>query len=146
MFRLYSKRCEHAIRALTYLRRDNGTKRFKAETLCRRAHVPEPATRKVFQALASEGFLGAVRGPGGGYELIRDPSEITLLNIIMTVEGESVYADCVLGLRECDATMPCPLHNFWLEARTVLMDQLESTTLEELIATRERRSKKRKRK
>ena len=66
MFRLYSKRCEHAIRALTYLRRDKGTKRFKAKALCRRAHVPESSTRKVLQELASEGFLKAMRGPGGG--------------------------------------------------------------------------------
>lgn len=146
MFRLYSKRCEHAIRALTHLRRDNGAKRFKAKTLCRRAHVPESSTRKVFQELASEGFLEAMRGPGGGYELIQEPCDVTLLDIIKAVEGDAIYADCVLGLRECNASMPCPLHHVWLEARANLLEQLESTTLEELIATRELRAKKRKRK
>lgn len=146
MFRLYSKRCEHAISALTHLRRGNGAKRFKAKALCRRAHVPESSTRKVFQELVSEGFLEAVRGPGGGYTLIQEPSDITLLNIIKAVEGDAVYADCVLGLRECNASMPCPLHHVWLEARAHLQEQLESTTLEELITMRELRSKKRKRK
>ena len=146
MFQLYSKRCEHAIRALTHLRLNNGAKRFKAKTLCRRAHVPESSTRKVFQELVTEGFLVAARGPGGGYELIQAPSEITLLDIIQTVDGDAVYTDCVLGLQDCNASMPCPMHHVWVEAREELLQQLESTTLEELIAARELRAKKRKRK
>ncbi|MCH8204620.1 MAG: Rrf2 family transcriptional regulator [Candidatus Hydrogenedentes bacterium] len=146
MFRLYSKRCEHAIRALTHLRRDNGAKRFKAKTLCRRAHVPESSTRKVFQELVAKGFLVATRGPGGGYELKRKPSDISLLNLIRVVDGETAYGDCVLGLPECNASMPCPLHHVWLEAREELLQQLESTTLEQLMEARELRAKKRKRK
>lgn len=146
MFHLYSKRCEHAIRAFTHLRLNNGAKRFKAKTLCRRARVPESSTRKVFQELVREGFLVAARGPGGGYELIQEPSEITLLNIIEAVDGDAVYKDCVLGLRECNASMPCPMHHVWQDAREGLLEQLESTTLAKLIASRELRAKKRKRK
>ena len=146
MFRLYSKRCEHAIRALTHLRLGNGTKRFKAKTLFRRARVPESSTRKVFQELVSKGFLVAARGPGGGYELSQDPSEVTLLKIIEAVDGNTIYNECVLGLRECNASMPCPLHDVWLEARKDLIEQLESATLQDLIESRELRAKKRKRK
>lgn len=140
MFRLYSKGCEYAIRALMHVAPTNGTKRFQAKTVCEKAGIPEPFTRKVFQSLVSGGFLEAARGPGGGYQLTEDPGRITILEIIKAVDGEGVFDGCIMGLPECNELHPCPLHEIRSVTKHHLLSQLESTSLQDLIESHKERA------
>jgi len=133
MFRLYSKGCEYALRALMCFAPSGGEHRFQAKDLCQQADIPEPFTRKVFQALVQGGFLRAVRGPGGGYELVRPATEVSLLEVIKAVDGEETFEHCILGLPECGSGCPCPLHSVWAEAKERLLAQLEGQKLQDLI-------------
>ena len=67
MFRLYSKGCEYAIRAMLHMVPGEEPQWFQAKMVCKKAGIPESFTRKIFQALVGGGFLNASRGPGGGY-------------------------------------------------------------------------------
>lgn len=143
MFRLYSKGCEYAIRALTHVGPTNGTKRFQAKAICEKAGIPEPFTRKVFQSLVSAGFLEASRGPGGGYQLTKDPRRITILEIIRAVDGEEVFDGCIMGLPVCNELKPCPLHDIWLVAKNELLGQMNATSLQDLIEVEKDRENQR---
>lgn len=135
MFKLYSKGCQYALRALTFVVAESDKERFQAKDICEKAEIPESFTRKVFQALVQGGFLNAHRGPGGGYSLKRAPSEITLLEVIRAVEGEDTFDHCVLGFTECGSAQPCPLHEVWVASREMLVDHLSSTTLDQMVAS-----------
>ena len=135
MFRLYSKGCEYAIRALTLIPPSTDNQRFQTKEICERAGIPESFARKIFQSLVQGGFLEAFRGPGGGYALKEDPSEISLLRIIKAVDGEDTFAGCVMGLPRCDSLKPCPLHFTWATAKARLLATLEAKTLQDLINT-----------
>ncbi len=134
MFKLYSKGCQYALRALTFVVAESDKERFQAKDICEKAEIPESFTRKVFQSLVQGGFLDAHRGPGGGYSLTRPPSEITLLEVIRAVEGEDTFDHCVLGFTECGSAKPCPLHEVWIESREMLINHLSSTTLDQMVA------------
>ncbi len=133
MFRLYSKGCEYAIRALICAVSSAREGRFRARDVCERSGIPEAYTRKVLQSLVQGGFLKTVPGPGGGYELTRSPSALTLLEIIRAVDGEDTFDSCVLGLPNCDQGNPCPLHRMWAEEKARLLAQLDSITLKDLL-------------
>ncbi len=133
LFRLYSKGCEYAIRALIYAAPGDEGARFQAKDVCDKAETPEPYTRKVLQALVRAGFLDAVRGPGGGYGLAKHPSEISLFELIVAVDGEDTFEGCVMGLPECGGENPCPIHSVWADAKGHLVDRLKAVTIQELI-------------
>lgn len=133
MFRLYSKGCEYALRALLQFAPAKGNERFQAEAICREAGIPESFARKVFQSLAHGGFLKAFRGPGGGYALTEHPSRITLLRVIEAVDGANTFDSCVMGLPQCGREKACPLHNVWFGAKQPLIAQLSKTTLQDLL-------------
>lgn len=134
MFKLYSKGCQYALRALVLFVSEPETKRFQAADICERLDIPEPFTRKIFQSLVQAGLLAAHRGPGGGYSLVRDPRDITLLEAIQAVEGPDTFSQCVLGFSSCNAHNPCPLHDVWLKSKRNLLDNMGSTTLHDLSA------------
>ncbi len=139
MFKLYSKGCQYALRALVLFVAQPGAGRFRAAEVCKALDVPEPFTRKVFQQLANAGFLEAHRGPNGGYALVRDPKEITLLQVIQAVEGPDTFNHCVMGFEECSGANPCPLHNVWLASKQDLLENLSTTTLHDLSASLRKR-------
>jgi len=70
---------------------------------------------KVLQKLVKDGFLGSNRGPAGGFHLIDDPENITLLQIYESVEGRIVVSRCPLGKPNC------PMGNCVFEDMTMKM-------------------------
>ena len=140
LFRLYSKGCEYAIRALVHMAPTEDSKRFQAKDICKKAGIPESFTRKIFQDLVAAGFLDAVPGPGGGYKITKHPEDITLLEVIEAVDGENTFDGCIMGLSECNAKAPCPLHHAWAQAKEGLLERLEAQSLEDLVVTTRRRS------
>lgn len=135
MFKLYSKGCEYAMRALIFAaQRDDGQgSRFQIGEVCEKLDIPESFTRKIFQALVQGGFLQAMRGPGGGYQLNRPPSEIPLIEIIEAVDGADTFNHCVMGLPECNGKKPCPLHEVWSSTKNTLLEHLGKKTLQDVL-------------
>lgn len=133
MFKLYSKGCEYAIRALAHAVADSNQDRFQAKDICEKAGIPESFTRKIFQSLVQGGFLLAHRGPGGGYSLSVSPEKISILDVIKAVDGEDTFSKCIMGLSECGGENPCPLHPIWSDAKHDLIQQLSQSTLREVI-------------
>lgn len=133
MFHLYSKGCEYTLRALICgLEKSNG-QGFRVEDACRAANVPESFTRKGFQRLVHQGLLKTVRGPGGGYHLPGNASEISILKIVKSVDGEESYDRCVMGLSHCADKAPCPIHPIWKKMKKNLIQELGRTTLQEMM-------------
>jgi len=133
MFQLYSKGCQHTLRALLHIPHGDDKKKVSAKDICRKARIPEAYSRKMLQDLVSNGLLKAISGPGGGYVLARRPQDVTLFEVIAAVDGDNSFSSCVMGLPKCGHTRPCPMHASWLKAKEVLMAELKTRTLAELL-------------
>lgn len=116
------------------------------------AHISLSYLEHLFGKLMAHGIVSAVRGPGGGYFLARDASEITVADIVLAVDEspEPIQA----GAADCAITDAAHGAEAILEelGRQV-MQFLDSVTLEVLAAalrengaidpgTREERTKK----
>lgn len=143
MFKIYSKGCEYAIKALTSLKAEDVGNTFSVKQLCRLSRVPEAFTRKAFQLLTQKKILKATPGPGGGYRFTRHPKDISLLEIIHTVEGAECFSHCILGMPACNDAMPCPIHGIWAEMKQGIVAELEVKTLFDLIKLNEGKRKAR---
>lgn len=63
--------------------------------------VSQAHLAKVFQRLARSGLVISTRGPGGGFSLTREPSQITLYDIYRSIEGEREAEACILRTSTC---------------------------------------------
>jgi len=86
----------------------------------------------MFQTLVQKGFLRAVPGPRGGYQLARSPDQITILSVIEAIDGSEMFTTCILGLTVCSDRRPCGLHQTWARAKRKLLPELRATTLLDL--------------
>jgi len=82
--------------------------------------------------LATAGFVEAVLGKQGGYQIKGKLTEIFLYQIIEVVEGLDDYDRCILGFSECNDNNPCSMHKFWIKHRQAIKQMLFSTSLADL--------------
>ncbi|MCA8959661.1 MAG: Rrf2 family transcriptional regulator [Planctomycetes bacterium] len=131
MTHLYTRGCEYAIRALQVLVTEPDRLMTVTE-FCDRADIPEPFTRKMLQQLVRAGILDSRRGPGGGFTFAIDPNEISLMDVVVAIEGGPRTDQCVLGRHQCNDADPCPLHFDWAPIKAASIAMLETRTVSDL--------------
>lgn len=80
--------------------------------VCKTAGIPEHFTRKMLQPLVRRGILRSTRGPGGGFSFARNPSEVSLLEVVVSIDTEFGGSRCLMGKPDC-RTSYCSLDEDW---------------------------------
>jgi Rrf2 family transcriptional regulator, iron-sulfur cluster assembly transcription factor len=134
---IYSRSAEYAIRAFVYLAQVPSGKYAMVRQIAEESDIPSHFLAKILQQLARQGFLKSSKGPTGGFCLRHAPSEITIFQIVESVDGMADYQRCIGGMTECNDAMPCGMHDSWKALRGRIIEYLEGTTVEDLAAALE---------
>lgn len=88
----------------------------------------------LFRKLEQAGLVQSVKGPGGGYRLGRHPAEISIGEILRTVEGPIALVHCVTpeGQKRCHRAENCVTRCLWQQVSEALAGVLDSVTLQDL--------------
>ena len=82
--------------------------------------------------LKSSGLISSSRGAHGGYQLTKSPSQITLKEIVQTLEGSISCVECVKNPSICPRVSKCATRGIWEKLDEKISDELNSVTLEDL--------------
>ena len=118
------------LRALGAL--SDGRRRTAAE-LAEPAGTTSANAAHLIAPLVRAGWVRSSPGPTGGHELAVDLAEISLLELIETVEGPTNNGRCVMAHRNCPSSEPCAVHDVWTRAREALTRELAATELSSII-------------
>lgn len=87
---------------------------------------------KIMQQLTAAGLVKSYRGPNGGLALARSASTISVKDVYVALEGDSLFRECVLGLPGCGNRKPCPFHDRWAAAREGINRMMSEQSLADL--------------
>lgn len=132
---IFSNTTEYAIRGLAELAGRSTGGSVMLDELVAGTDLPRDFMAKVFQRLVRGGILRSAKGRGGGFNFARPIHEITLMDIVQTIDGPQVFDQCVVGLEKCNDYMPCPQHDLYKPIRQRLRDYLTTTTVADLAAS-----------
>jgi Rrf2 family protein len=128
---IFSTTTGYALRVLTSLPED-GSYHF-AKDLAGQLALPGPYLAKILKLLARNGILHSIRGPRGGFRLVRPAHRITVGDVVYALDGQDPLSGCVLGLPDCDSLGDgCPLHAVCREARASQLATLSMVTIRDL--------------
>lgn len=119
-----SSKSRYAVQALAELARQGavpGGPPVPIAELARRRDIPLQFLEQLFATLRRAGVLQSQRGVKGGYSFVRDPGEVTVLQIVQLLDGE-------FGAQEAAAA-----GDVWVRALTALRDVLTATTIAEVV-------------
>jgi len=131
---MFSKACEYGIRATIYIMGQSvQNKRVGLKDIAKEIESPEAFTAKILQQLVKSKIIFSVKGPTGGFEIKKDKMEkINMLDMVLSIDGDSLLVGCGLGLKKCSESHPCPMHHKFKIIRDNLKEMLQSTTIFEL--------------
>lgn len=80
-----------------------------AKDIAERTHAPYDVVARVLQVLSSRGILKAEYGVLGGYQLSKNLEEVTVHELIETLESSTELAKCLGTDNECDLFKSCSI-------------------------------------
>ncbi|EKX67412.1 Rrf2 family transcriptional regulator [Streptomyces ipomoeae] len=129
-----SARADYAVRAVLELavRQEEGP--VKGEVIASAQEIPHKFLEGILGDLRRGGLVTSRRGGSGGYRLARDPGEITVADIIRTVDGPivSVRGERPTGLTYTGSAEP--LLPLWIALRANVRRILEGVTVADIAA------------
>src|SRR5258705_10269217 len=87
---------------------------------------------KVLQRLARHGVVAAKHGSSGGYQLARDPGQISALDVISAIDGPVLITSCVTSHGNCDATDRCSVREPLRRVNESILHVLSTVTISQM--------------
>jgi Rrf2 family iron-sulfur cluster assembly transcriptional regulator len=135
---MLSNSCRYGIRAVIYLAsQPDGDAKVGIKQISSDLGLPTPFLAKILQQLAKQKILSSSKGPHGGFALLKDPDNITLLDIVNTIDGSDTFTNCVMHTGTCEGVNAdkklCPLHEDYEKTRSELIKLFSNKTINELV-------------
>jgi len=113
---MLSSSCKYGIRAVAYIAsKSKDGEKIGIKQISEDLNLPTPFLAKILQQLAKQKILSSTKGPHGGFSLLKDPKNITLLDIIITIDGKDLIANCIMHNTTCsclgEEKLICPVHD-----------------------------------
>lgn len=127
----HTSHADYALRVLLYLR-VAPDRRGSVGDIAAAHHVSHHHLDKVVQRLAAAGLVATTRGRGGGVTLARDPSAITVGEVMRVMESDYAVVECLGPARYCRVAGVCGARSVFARALDAYFAVLDEATLEEI--------------
>ncbi|MDO6675754.1 Rrf2 family transcriptional regulator [Tenacibaculum sp. 1B UA] len=135
---MLSKKTKYGIKALTFIARQEKGTMVQIATISEKENISHKFLESILLTLRKSGILGAKKGKGGGYYLLKPSSEIKMTDVIRTLEGPIAMVPCVsLNYYEkcddCPDEEACSVHKLMIQVRDNTLQVLRNNTLADLV-------------
>ena len=103
-----------------------------AGTVSERTHIAGPTVAKLLKQMHRAGLVNSTRGTHGGYQLARDPEDISAAAILDALEGPFALTECSAGSGHCGIEHTCSVGRTWQKLSVAIRRSLSEVSLAEL--------------
>lgn len=130
-----STKGQYGVKAMFDLALNFGEGPISLKGIAERQGISEYYLEQLMAVLRRKKLVKSVRGAQGGYVLSRQPSEITVGEILDVLEGPIEISDCITDDEgvECRRVYYCPTRLIWVKIKTAIDDVVNSITLEDMV-------------
>jgi len=131
-----TKRGDYAVRAVLALARAPGGRLVSVRRIAEEMSIPVRFLPQVMRDLVAARLVEATAGRAGGYRLARPAAEVSLLDVVEAVEGDSRRRTCVLRGGPCGLEGSCDVHDVFFAAQDAMLLELARARLADLPVRR----------
>ncbi len=130
---ILSTKSRYGARALIEIALHKGERAITRKHICKNQNIPLPYLENILLTLKNSGIIKTIRGPKGGYKLIKESKNITLLEIVSIFEGSLAPVECVDNPAICAKSKTCPTRTAWTKLKDAQVEILKNINIENLI-------------
>jgi len=129
-----STKGRYALRMLLDLAEHRNDRFIALKEIAERQNISKQYLEQIITIINNSMILRTNRGKHGGYMLAKEPSEITVGQILRITEGNLSSISCLEGeVNQCDKVDTCKTLYIWKELNKVIADYLDSVTLQDIL-------------
>ena len=122
----------YAVTAMLDLALHQGKRPVTLQDIAMNQEISLSYLEQLFARLRQSGLVRGTRGPGGGYRLAQDASEVSIAGIITAVDEKADLTRCG-GTSDCQQGEECLTHELWAELSEKIYQFLDDISLADLI-------------
>ncbi len=135
-----STKGRYAVRAMLELAVEYGNGPIMLREIARRQEISVRYLERMMAAMVAAGLVRSIRGQHGGFSLARRPTEITLSQVVRTVEGAITPVACVDDPELCHRSEVCVTREIWCDLKRAMEETLDSYTIADMVAMHYKKS------
>ena len=128
----FTKAEEYGIMGVLYLAETDRGRVTPLSEISEAKDIPEKFLAKIFQSLSRTGIVRSHRGVRGGFTLSKDPSEITIMEVLEAIQGPYHLMKCIKDPVVCSCSDFCALRELVIIAEVKMMEVFENHNLADL--------------
>lgn len=130
---LITRQTDYTIRVLIYLSSVPRGTTVPAREIADKTCVPRSFIPGIISILARKKIVVTEKGKGGGVRLVKEPSEISVYEIVEAVEGPIEVNICIDRPEECPFSKECKIRLLWREIQEYIDNKLKSTKISDVF-------------
>lgn len=130
-----STKGKYGVRAVFEIARHYGNGPISIKEIAERQGISFSYLEQILHKLGKAGLIDSVRGPAGGYLLARQPSELTIGDIVRVLEGPIALSHCLEPgeSAECYQADDCVARMVWAKVGAKIEEALDSISFNDLL-------------
>ena len=131
---LLTRECDYGLRIIRALASGEKT---TAEEICNAENIPGQFAYKILKKLERAGYVISRLGREGGYLLTKPLAEITIYDIVSSIDDNLFVNECMRGDRPCTRNLdgnPCTVHLELMRIQRVLMKEMRENTIDQIVS------------
>ena len=133
---------DYAMRMLVYLAMNGQAGPVSAAVLVKTQQISVDFAYKILQKLGRARIVKSLRGSKGGFRLAKEPQQITLLDVMESVQGPLVIRPCLLNDAACPMYSSCPVSAQLRKLQGSLRESMQNITLARLTRAKQGKVKR----
>lgn len=105
----------------------------KRKDIAASQNISDSYLENILIVLKNNRIVETTRGANGGYVLCREPSKITVYEVVTALEGPLDLVDCVGNSSACASTPTCAAHTVWRDLAEQWKQTLQGVTLKDML-------------
>ncbi len=129
-----STKGRYALRLMLDIAMNDAVEPVRLRDTAERQSISVKYLEQIISQLVRTGYVKSIRGPQGGYRLVKSPKEYTVGMILRQVEGNMVPVACLEDeASSCERQGQCVTLRIWKELDEAMRSVLDKYTLDDLI-------------
>lgn len=126
-----STRGRYGLRAICYIAENQNKGFIPVSEISENLNLSENYLEQLVRLLKKDGLIKSSRGPKGGYKINNDLNNITIGQILRSLEGDMTTSECVSGKVNCDEK--CDAYDLFTKLDFLINQAIDSITLENIV-------------
>ena len=126
-----STRGRYGLRAICYIAENQDKGFIPVSEISENLNLSENYLEQLVRMLKKDGLIRSSRGPKGGYKINNDLNNITIGQILRSLEGDMTTSECVSGKVNCDEK--CDAYDLFTKLDFLINQAIDSITLANIV-------------